>query len=66
MKFLIPGAGVVFWAGIQNNKIDDLYRICDIAQAEETHRKDLILDMHGRLCKIEEGIKNIEQHLKCR
>ena len=66
MKFIIPGSAVIFWAGIQNNRIDDLYRIWDVAHAEEIHRKDLILDTHGRLCKIEESIKNIEHHLKCR
>ena len=63
LKYAVPASGVIFWGGIQTTRIDELFRIVNISLAEEQHNKDIMMDMHGRLCKIEQSVHNIEQML---
>ena len=61
IRYAIPLGGVVFWSGIQTSRIDELFRLVTNAEADEHHRHNVILDMHGRLCKMEQAIKKIDE-----
>lgn len=63
LKYIVPASGMIFWGGIQTTRIDELFRLVNISHAEEQHNKDIMMDIHGRLCKIEQSVHNIEKML---
>ena len=60
---LLPLTSVVFFAGYQVNRIDELFTKVHASARETAETRDVILDIHGRVCTIEEHIKNIDTKL---
>jgi len=57
---LLPLTSAVFFAGYQVNRIDELFTKAHASAKESAETRDVILDIHGRVCSIEEHIKNID------
>ena len=55
----IPIGGLVFYAGIQSQRIDELFTKSHAQAVEQKETKDIIFDMHGKVCSIEKDIKHI-------
>lgn len=64
MTTLVPLCSAVFFAGYQVNRIDSLFTMFHTAEAESKDTKTIIFDIHGKVCSIEQDIKNIEKKLK--
>ena len=60
----LPLASVVFFAGYQVNRIDELFTKVHASERDTTETRDVILDIHGRVCGIEQHIKNINSKLE--
>lgn len=63
MVAMIPACSVVFYAGYQVNRIDTLFNIAHASNEETKGVKDIVFDIHGRVCSMEKDIKNIFDHL---
>ncbi len=50
---------LVFLSGRESNRIDEVVRKVHAAESERKDIKDVIFDMHGRVCSIEQDIKYI-------
>lgn len=61
---LLPLTSAVFFAGYQVNRIDELFTKVHASTKESAETRDVILDIHGRVCTIEEHIKNIDTKLR--
>lgn len=61
---LVPLCSAIFFAGYQVNRIDSLFSLVHAAEAETKDTKDIIFDIHGKVCSIEHDIKNIEKKIK--
>ncbi len=64
MTTLVPLCSAVFFAGYQVNRIDSLFTMVHAAEMETKETKDIIFDIHGKVCSIEQDIKNIEKKIK--
>lgn len=60
---LLPLTSAVFFAGYQVNRIDELFTKVHASARESAETRDVILDIHGRVCTIEEHIKNIDSKI---
>ncbi len=60
----LPLASAIFLAGYQVNRIDELFTKVHASAKESAETRDVIMDIHGRVCTIEEHIKNIDSSLK--
>ena len=61
-KFLGLGmavGGLVFTAGQQSEKIDELFTKAHMASIERKDIHDVIYDMHGKVCAIERDIQRL-------
>ena len=61
-KFLGLGmavGGLVFTAGKQSEKIDELFTKANMASVERKDIHDVIYDMHGKVCAIERDIQRL-------
>jgi hypothetical protein len=61
---LLPLTSAVFFAGYQVNRIDELFTKVHASAKETAETRDVILDIHGRVCGIEQHIKNIDSKLE--
>ena len=61
---LLPLTSAIFFAGYQVNRIDELFTKAHASAKETSETRDVIMDIHGRVCSIEEHIKNIDTKLK--
>lgn len=59
----LPLGSIIFYTGYQVNRIDSLFSIAHAAGEEQKGIKDIVFDIHGRVCSIEKDIKNIFDHL---
>lgn len=59
----LPLASAVFFAGYQVNRIDELFTKVHASARETSETRDVILDIHGRVCTMEEHLKNIDSKL---
>ena len=50
---------LIFVSGRESNRIDEVIRKVHAAESERKDIKDIIFDMHGRVCSIEQDIKYI-------
>ena len=50
---------LIFLSGRESNRIDEVVRKVHAAESERKDIKDVIFDMHGRVCSIEQDIKYI-------
>lgn len=51
--------GLIFAAGKQSEKIDDLFVKAYAAEAEHKTVSSVIFDMHGKVCAIESDVKRL-------
>ncbi len=51
---------LIFISGRESNRIDEVVRKVHAAESERKDIKDVIFDMHGRVCSIEQDIKYIK------
>lgn len=61
---VLPLASAIFAAGYQVNRIDELFTKVHASAKESAETREVILDIHGRVCSIEEYLKNIDYKLK--
>lgn len=57
--FGIAIGGLVFNAGKQSEKIDELFTKAHMSAAETKDIHDVIYDMHGKVCAIERDIQRL-------
>lgn len=50
---------LVFLSGRESNRIDEVIRKAHSAESERKDIRDVVFDMHGRICSIEQDIKYI-------
>lgn len=55
--------GLVFYAGIQSNKIEELFQKAHAHEKEQKTSGSLIYEIHGKVCGIEKDIKHIQEKL---
>ena len=68
----IPGAiataislgGLTFYAGREANRVDELFMKAHAASLERASTKEVIFDIHGKVCKIEQDIEIIKEKNK--
>jgi hypothetical protein len=51
--------GLIFQAGRQSERIDELFTKAYAAETERKDVKEVIYDMHGRICAIENDVKRL-------
>ena len=64
MKYTSLGVtlgGLVFAAGRQSERIDELFTRADTAESERKDVREIMYDMHGKICAIETDIKRLFQ-----
>jgi len=64
IKFLpmaIPVGALIFQAGSQSEKLDDLFKKAYATEAEQKGIRDLMYEMNGKLCIIEQDVKHIQK-----
>jgi len=61
---VIPLASMIFVAGYQVNRIDELFSKVHATARETAETRDVILDIHGKVCGIEQYIKNLDSKLE--
>ena len=52
-------SGLIFQAGRQSERIDELFTRAHAAEIERKDVKEIIYDMHGRICAIENDVKRL-------
>lgn len=63
LSTVVPLCSAIFFAGYQSNRIDELFSKAHAAAQETAETREVILDIHGRVCSMEENIKNIDSKL---
>ncbi len=58
---LIPVAGLVFQAGRQSEKLDELFTKTYALEGEQKGVRDLLFDIHGKVCTVEQEIRNLNK-----
>ena len=61
---LIPVAGLVFQAGRQSEKLEELFLRAYALEAEQKSTRDLIFDIHGKVCTMEQELREIGKKLE--
>jgi len=51
--------GLIFSAGKQSERIDELFTKAHAAELERKDVKEVIYDMHGKVCAIETDLKRL-------
>jgi len=51
--------GLIFAAGRQSERIEELFTKAHAAEVERKDVKEVIYDMHGRICAIENDVKRL-------
>ena len=52
---------LVFFAGRESNRLDELIIKVHAAEVERKDIKEVIYDIHGRVCSIEQEVKHIAE-----
>lgn len=60
----IPAAGLVFQAGRQSEKIDELFTKAYAQELDQKTTRDILFDIHGKLCAVEQEIKSISAKIR--
>ena len=56
--------GLVFYAGQQSQRIDELFSKAHASTVEHHSIRDVIFDMHGKVCSIEEKLNILTSNKK--
>ena len=59
----LPLFGVVFYAGVQSHRIDELFSKVYAYENTQSELYDTIFDIHGRVCSIENSVKEVRDTL---
>ena len=59
----IPVAGLVFQAGRQSEKVDELFSKTFALEGDQKSTRDLIFDIHGKVCTMEQQLREINKKL---
>ena len=59
----IPVAGLIFQAGRQSEKLDELFTKTFALESEHKSTKDVLYDIHGKVCAVEQEVKTISRRL---
>ena len=59
----LPLCGVVFYAGVQSHRIDELFSKVHAYEKTQDDLYDTIFDIHGRVCSIENSVKEVHTKL---
>lgn len=51
---------LIFISGRESNRLDEVISKAHAAEAERKNIKDVIFDMHGRVCSMEQDVKYIK------
>lgn len=51
--------GSVMWAGIQTQRIDDLFSKAHASKETEDKHGEILYEIHGKVCKIETRLDDI-------
>jgi hypothetical protein len=60
---LIPIAGLVFQAGRQSERLDDLFSRTYALESEQKGTRDLLYDIHGKVCAVEQEVHAISKRV---
>jgi hypothetical protein len=60
----IPVMGLIFQAGRQSEKLDDLFTKTYALESDQKGARDLLYDIHGKVCAMEHELKNIQDVLR--
>lgn len=52
---------LTFFAGQQSNRIDELFRKAQLAEAERKDSKELLYEIHGKVSAIEKDIQYLKE-----
>lgn len=64
VKFLplvVPICALVFQAGSQSEKLDDLFKKSYAQETEQKSTREILYEMNGKLCTIEQDVKHIQK-----
>lgn len=52
---------LIFVSGRESNRLDEVINKAHAAEAERKNIQDVVFDMHGRICSMEQDIKYIKE-----
>jgi hypothetical protein len=58
---MVPFGVLVFQAGMQAERLDDLFTKTQMLESEQKSSRDLLYDIHGKVCTVEQDVKNIQR-----
>jgi hypothetical protein len=61
---LVPIAGLVFQAGRQSEKLDELFTKSFALESEQKGTRDILFDIHGKVCTVEQEVRTISARMK--
>ena len=61
LPMIIPIGALIFQAGSQSEKLDDLFKRAYATEAEQKGTRELLYEMNGKLCIIEQDVKHIQK-----
>ena len=59
----IPVAGLVFQAGRQAERLDELFSKSYAMETEQKSTRDLLYDIHGKVCAVEQEVRAIAKRV---
>jgi hypothetical protein len=59
----IPVAGLIFQAGRQSERLDDLFSKTYALEQDHKGIRDLLYDVHGKVCAMEHELQTIAKKL---
>lgn len=63
LSTVISLGGLIFFAGQQTNRIDELFSKVHTQEKQQKTSNELLYDIHGKVCSIEKDIKYIQEKL---
>jgi hypothetical protein len=61
---LIPVAGLIFQAGRQSEKLDELFSKAHAFEVEQKSTRDILYDIHGKVCTVEQEVRTLSARLQ--
>ncbi len=59
----IPVAGLIFQAGRQSERLDDLFSKTYALETEQKGTRDLLYEIHGKVCAMEQEVHSISKRI---
>ena len=61
IPLILPITALIFQAGSQSERLDDLFTRAYAAETEQKSTRELLYEMNGKLCVIEQDVKHIQK-----